>query len=359
MAFQIQLPIDIRNGLEEIIELTANTPLFGMNPEIDKILLIFQEVFQELLDLKNINGELTYKRDFDAENVKQNILSKLDYGCLGPSPNTIILEPGTNPNSDEEILHTAEMYKNEFALKDDDFLDIVADEAIYCRLIKFLFSSYGLLSLASRLDIRFFDKFELVVDYRSMARVLDLLWVAVGTAINVYITSKKMFFSEIMDGKNDTNICLKVWYLYYKWAGIWKTHRMGMRIGNFDIQRESLAAAGPLFASAAKSNYITAIVHFLATIAMYPQLKEKLLHVSSFKIPHENNNYHHTCFSFDEALETFGVKFIKQNVTGNVSDKNLKNQIKACQDERDRIDLLMCEYLNDKLASKAEHAFES
>jgi hypothetical protein len=175
MAFQIQLPIDIRNGPEEIIELTADTPLFGMNPEIDKILLIFQEVFQELLDLKNINGELTYKRDFNAENVKQNILSKLDYGCLGPYPNTVILEPGTNPNSDEEILHTAEMYKNEFALKDDDFLDIVADEAIYRRLIKcrkkwpnlrpllgqwhtskdfcsvliVLFSSYGLLSLAS------------------------------------------------------------------------------------------------------------------------------------------------------------------------------------------------------------------
>jgi hypothetical protein len=67
-----------------------------------------------------------------------------------------------------------------------------------------------LLSLASWLGVRFFDKFELVVDYRSTARVLDLLWVAVGTAINVYITSKKMSFSEIMDGKNDTNICLKV-----------------------------------------------------------------------------------------------------------------------------------------------------
>ncbi|GET02176.1 hypothetical protein GLOIN_2v1482460 [Rhizophagus clarus] len=113
MAFQIQLPIDIRNGPEEIIELTADTPLFG------------------LLDLKNINGELSYKRDFDAENVKQNISFKLDYGFLGPTSNVAILEPGTNPNLDEEILHTAEMYKNEFALKDDNFLDIVADEAIY------------------------------------------------------------------------------------------------------------------------------------------------------------------------------------------------------------------------------------
>jgi len=52
------------------------------------------------------------------------------------------------------------------------------------------------------------------------------------------------------------------------------------------------------------------------------------------------------------------VKFVKQNV-GNVSEQNLKNQIKACQNERDRIDLLMCEYLNDKLASKTEHTFKS
>src|SRR5581483_739499 len=144
-------------------------------------------------------------------------------------PNVIILEPGANPNSDEDILHAAEMYKKDFALEDGNFLDIVADEAIYRRLIKcrkkwpnlrpllgqwhtskdfcsviiVLFSSYGLLSLASRLGVRFLDKFELVVDYRSTARVLDLLWAAVGIAINIYTTSKKMSFSEIMDGKNN------------------------------------------------------------------------------------------------------------------------------------------------------------
>ncbi|CAB4433302.1 unnamed protein product [Rhizophagus irregularis] len=286
MAFQIQLPIDIiRTGPEEMVELTADTPLFGMNSRIDQILITFQEVFKELLDFKNINGELSYRKDFDAKSVKDILLSKLDYGCLGPSPNVVILEPGNNPNSDEEILNAAEMYKKEFDLKDYDFLDIVADEAIYRRLIKckkkwtklrphlgqwhtskdfcsvllVLFSSYGLLSLASRLGVRFLDKLEIVVDYRSTARVLDLLWVAVGIAINIYINSKKIKFSKILDGRNDTHICLKVWYLYYRWAGIWKAHKMGMRIGNFSIQKDSLAAAAPLFASAAKSNYTTAI----------------------------------------------------------------------------------------------------
>ena len=70
--------------------------------------------------------------------------------------------------------------------------------------------------MASRLGVRFLDKFEAVIDYRSTARVLDLLWVAVTIAINIYITKKGMSFSEIMDGKNDTNICLKVCTLLKK-----------------------------------------------------------------------------------------------------------------------------------------------
>jgi hypothetical protein len=217
-----------------------------MNSNIDQILVTFQEVFKELLHIENNNGELSYKKDFDVENIKCIILSKLDRGCLGLSPHVVILEPGNNPNSDDEILRAAEMYKKDFALEDYDFLDVVADEAIYRRLIKskkkwsnirphlgqwhtskdfcsvllVLFSSYGLFSLASRLGVKFLDKFEIAVDYRSTAKVLDLLWTAVGIAINIYITLKKIPFSEIMDGNNDTHICLKVWYLYYKWAGI-------------------------------------------------------------------------------------------------------------------------------------------
>src|SRR5256884_3686601 len=138
---------------------------------------------------------------------------------------------------------------------------------------------------------------------------------------------------------------------------------MGMRIGNFDLQRNALSAAGPLYASAAKSNYTTAIAHFLTTIAAYPQLEEKLRHCGSFKIPHDIDdpeNVHHVCFGFDEALETFGVRFIKGNISGNVIDeKNLKNQIKASQSERERIDLLMSEYLDDNSISHSERAIES
>ncbi len=64
----------------------------------------------------------------------------------------------------------------------------------FCLVLLVLFSSYGLLSLASHLGVRFLDKFESAVDYYSTAWVLDLIWVAVGITINIYsILLKKKF----------------------------------------------------------------------------------------------------------------------------------------------------------------------
>ena len=116
MAFQAQLPIEIETSPEQVIELTANTSLFGMSQSVDETLNIFQQVIYELLDFKEIEGKLIYKTNFDAESIKRIILTKLDRGCLGPSPKVVILEPGANPNSDEEILHVSEMYKEDFSM---------------------------------------------------------------------------------------------------------------------------------------------------------------------------------------------------------------------------------------------------
>ncbi|GES97125.1 hypothetical protein GLOIN_2v1482460 [Rhizophagus clarus] len=347
MAFQIQLPIEVKTGPEQVVELTAETSLFGMNQGIENTLTIFQQIIHELLNFKKINEEFTYNTNFNAETIKREILNRLDYGSCGESPNIVILEPGSNPNSDEEILHVAEMYKKDFAMESDSFLDIVADEAIFRRLIKcrekwpyirpllgqwhtskdfcsvllVLFSSYGLLSLASHLGVRFLDKFESAIDYRSTARVLDLIWAAVGIAINIYITKKKLLFSEIMNDEENDHICLKIWYLYYKWTGIWKAHRIGMRVGNFGLQRDSLSAAGPLYASAAKSNYTTAIAHFLATIAAHPQLEKKLNYCSAFKIPHDiDSGLHHVCFGFDEDLGERAVNSRQESLWELVND---------------------------------------
>ena len=42
MAFQAQLPIEIETDPEQVIELTVNTPLFGMNQGINETLNMFQ-----------------------------------------------------------------------------------------------------------------------------------------------------------------------------------------------------------------------------------------------------------------------------------------------------------------------------
>ena len=168
-----------------------------------------------------------------------------------------------------------------------------------------------------------------------------------------------------MDGNNDTNILLKVWYLYYQWAGIWKVHRIGMRIGNHNLQRDALSAASPLFPSAGKSNYALAIAQHLSTLTKYPRLNEILQYVGAFRIPkntddRNDKDQNPVCFGFDETLETFGVHFIKQNITGNVIDETkLKASIKAAQSERDRIDLLLSEYLDDTSVSQSERAIDS
>src|ERR1041384_1730224 len=67
MAFQAQLPFEIETSPEPVIELTAETPLFGMNQNIDETLILFQRIICELLDFKRVNNELIYKTDFDAE----------------------------------------------------------------------------------------------------------------------------------------------------------------------------------------------------------------------------------------------------------------------------------------------------
>src|SRR5207244_11185689 len=127
---------------------------------------------------------------------------------------------------------------------------------------------------------------------------------------------------------------LKVWLHYWKWASLWKAHKLGIRTGNWDMQIESLSAFAPLFPVAGKSNYSISVCHFLATIDENPQLASILRYVSSINLTRENHY-----LAFDEALETFGVKFIKQYLIKRLIDiDSLKLQIKSAKNDQDRID---------------------
>ena len=120
--------------------------------------------------------QLTYNTNFDMKTIYQKILENVDHGCLADVPNIVILETGGISNSDEEIFQSIEMYKEDFKLKPNDYLDIMANKAIFRRLIKqrekwpnlrpilgqwhtsndmcgvliVLFSSYGIFDLANK-----------------------------------------------------------------------------------------------------------------------------------------------------------------------------------------------------------------
>ncbi|PKY16861.1 hypothetical protein RhiirB3_429338 [Rhizophagus irregularis] len=341
MVFQFSLPEVIVEKPEPIRDLNIDTQIFKISQEMRDIIFKINEIFISLLAFRyNERQELEYNK-IDLTAINSEILRQTEFGCNLLPPNVVILEPSGFPNDDNEILHATEMYRRDFSLEENDFLDICADEAIFRRLIKCrnksenirpilgqwhtskdmmsalvtLFSSYGIYDLATALGVKFLDKFAAVIDYRSTRRVLELIWVA--------------------------KIYLRIWYLYYEWFAIWKTHLTRIRCGNYELQKFRLAAFAPLFPVAGKSNYATSVTHFLANLEKYPLLEKKLRLCASINLAREG---HYP--AFDEALETHGVAYIKQNITGNLcNQENLELQIKATQEEKNRIDTLLNEFL--------------
>ncbi len=95
-------------------------------------------------------------------------------------------------------------------------------------------------------------------------------------------------------------------------------------------------------------------VNYLALLVKYPKIRIPLSFATSVNLTREGHFY-----AFDEALETFGIKYIKKNITGNVyNNENLKRQIKAAQAERERMDLLFGEFISDIVISKKDRAVD-
>ncbi|RHZ63144.1 hypothetical protein Glove_332g15 [Diversispora epigaea] len=380
MTFQNYLPIQIEDSIENTINLTKETILFGMNERCKDMLDSWDTILDNLLQFEiNNNKEITYKTNFDIFEIRQKLMNSLENGCFCPPPNIVIMDAGGNPSSDEGIFESAKMYEKDFSLNGNQYLDISGDEVIFRRLIKLienwpnlrpllgqwhlskdmisvlitLFSSYGIFDLALVLGVKFLDKLEAVVDYRASLRVIELIWAAVAIAIRIHLKKNNENKYNI---NNNQNIILKTWYLFYQWGGIFLAHRFGIRLGNYDIQKDTLSAFGPLFPAAGKSNYALSVVHFRAILEKHPKLEEKLRYVASVKIS-DNKKGHF--FAYDEALETFGVKFVKQNITGNVINQdNLKMQISAAQTEYERIEILLAEFLDDPTSSTSLRAID-
>jgi len=61
---------------------------------------------------------------------------------------------------------------------------------------------------------------------------LELIWASTGIAIHHYIRQKEPSLEQLMGGDNNM---VKAWFLYFKWASIWKEHKLGIceQICNF------------------------------------------------------------------------------------------------------------------------------
>ncbi|RHZ55596.1 hypothetical protein Glove_413g5 [Diversispora epigaea] len=260
--------------------------------------------YRNIYDVTRGKSPLIFKRNFNVESLYKKILIEIQSENSYSPPKVVILEVGNAPNEDSSIFEACEIY--------------------------------GIFDLAITLDVRFLDKLESVVDYRLTVRVLELIWVVVGIAIHIYLKKTNKKIEDIVNDDRDT-------------------HRLEIRTGNFDLQYNCLTSFAPLFSIAEKSNYTCSIVHFISIIAQYSQLQQTLRHSASINLTKKNHYY-----AYDETLETLGVKFIKQNVTGNViNEENLKQQIKSVQLKREHIDLLFAEYIDNHVKAKNNHAITS
>ncbi|RIA82074.1 hypothetical protein C1645_835943 [Glomus cerebriforme] len=165
-----------------------------------------------------------YQTNFDMAVVHEKILNHVEYGCKVDLPNVVILKSGGVPSSDEDNWPQLRLILGQWHTSKD-----------MCSVLIVLFSSYGIFDLTNFLGVKFLEKLE-SVDYRSTVHVLELIWTSVALAIS-----------------------FRIWYLYYQWAGIFKAHRIGIRVENYDLQKNALAAFGRLFASAAKTRYASSV----------------------------------------------------------------------------------------------------
>lgn len=119
-----------------------------------------------------------------------------------------------------------------------------------------------------------------------------------------------------MDVNSGANNVLRIWYFYYKWASIFKAHRVGIRVGNYKLQKNALAC-------------LRDYLHQRENQIIQYQLRNTLV---------------------------YWLNILNGN---DVDVNNLKLQVKAAQSERDRIGILLSEYLNDPCGSIGQRAVDT
>jgi hypothetical protein len=273
MLFLFILPLPLNHIIDTRALMLPNgkRSLFGFNSFALEIIDLFEYIFKKLLDYRTSPSGTRFNQ-VGCEMVHQEILKYIPKGTYVQPPEVVILKAGGNPNNDEDISESIEMFLDEIDLTNNKFLDIAADGAIFRRIVNYkryinpdtrfilgqwhtnkdmcsvlinIFSGYGIFDLARSLGVKYLANFQKVVDYRATSRLLELLWVAVGMALNIFAIKHQVSINKLLE--NPPNKFIKVWILYWKWTSLLRAHKLGIRTGNWDMQIESLSAFAPLY----------------------------------------------------------------------------------------------------------------
>jgi hypothetical protein len=364
MVFQFHIP---NNGVLPPAPMQQELSL-GPNRVTDTWDEILPEILAEMCS--------QHGRNFHIDDINKRMKKHVQLGCRNVDPpNVVILEAGEAPSCDANVHKACDMYLEDLGISGNNCLDIACDEALFrrlnsyknsqqkvrailgqwhtnkdmCAVIVTIFSGYGLFSIAASLGVRFLDKLEKTVDYRATFRTLELVWASVAIALNLHMQSEGKSINDIPKCQNKL---LKVWHLFYCWAGWLKLHKIGIRMGNFELQIECLRAFAPLFPVAGKNNYTASVTRFLATLHDNPELQYYLEHAASINLT-DDEHY----LGYDEALQTFGVKFIKQTLVRDPTNvENLKNNIRSAQAVHKRLTTALDEFVDDPSIGKSARA---
>lgn len=358
MVFQFEFD----RPLSEVIAEEKNTETtfrIGESEFTEAEITKYSHIFSMFLDNRG--------RNFTVGDIITSIKSQTECQCNLPAPKVVILKPGDNPNTNDNVHKAALMYADDVGIENNNHIDIVADESIFRRLVSLrdthpemrfilggwhtnkcmcaalirIFSGYGIFNLARVLGVRHIEKWEKMVDYNAASRVMTLIWGSVGIAIHRYIKEKNQTLDDIMSGSNNV---LKVWYLFFRWCSYWVGHKIGIRQGNWTMQMENLRAFAPLFPVAGCNHYAQSVPFFISYIDDNPSLRAILSKVCSINLTRPGHY-----FAFDEGLERFGVQYVKQNIGNTLGNSDeLDLQISSVQSERERLNLLLREYVGKK-----------
>ncbi|GBC02916.1 hypothetical protein RclHR1_00490002 [Rhizophagus clarus] len=204
LLFQYQLPVKLNSIPDEEIQLNENTKLFGENLITNEVSLIFNTIFIQLLNcqtISNLSDQFSF--EYDAKIINEKIINYFNHGPFCPPVHIIILEAGDNPNKDVNIKTACNQYFDDLQIDNDLGIEVWHTSKDMCSVLITIFSEYGIYNMAAILGMAFLDKLKKVIDYRSTCRVLDLIWVAIGSAIHIYILKNNLKLEAIMDSENN------------------------------------------------------------------------------------------------------------------------------------------------------------